>query len=43
MNMQTFEDRVKQEYGAVSAFIALHPKLCTMLALFIGASAGHFL
>lgn len=42
MDLTNLEDHIKAEYGVISAFIALHPKL-TVAAALIGAWLfGHF-
>ncbi len=40
MDIQSTEARIKDEYNAVHAFIALHPYTSTWAALFIGLLIG---
>lgn len=37
----SFEAQVKAEYGAISAFIALHPRTCIIVAVIAACAFGH--
>jgi hypothetical protein len=41
--MILIEDRIKREFGAVRAFVALHPYWSVLAAVVIGAVCGHLL
>ncbi len=43
MDILTIEQRIKDEYNIVHAWIAVHPYYATFLAFAIGWLAGHLL
>lgn len=40
--MSNFQERIREEYGVVSAFIASHPKLCVVLSASVFFLLGTF-